>query len=121
MSTTSTGADASADEMLRFGVLGPLEVWQGARLIDLPGRKERALLALLLTAPGRVFSVPAIVEGIWGDAPPGRAEHTLQSYVSRLRRALPGGGASVVLTRSPGYLAAVDAAQVDAERFRVLA
>lgn len=70
MSTASTGADASADEMLRFGVLGPLEVWQGARLIDLPGRKERALLALLLTAPGRVFSVPAIVEGIWGTRPP---------------------------------------------------
>jgi DNA-binding SARP family transcriptional activator len=79
------------------------------------------VLALLLTAPGRVFSVSAIIAGIWPDQPPAGAEKAVQVYVSRLRRALPGDGASLVLTRSPGYLAAVDPAQVDAERFRILA
>jgi DNA-binding SARP family transcriptional activator len=102
-------------------VLGPLEVREGSNVLDVPGRQERALLALLLTAPGRVFSVPAIVAGIWADEPPSGAEKTVQSYVSRLRRALPGNGASVVLTRSPGYLAAVDPRHVDAERFRTMA
>jgi len=110
----------STDVAITFGVLGPLEVREGGRLLDLRGPQERALLALLLTAPGRVLSVSAIVAGMWGDVPPGGAERTVQAYVSRLRRALPGDGASLVVTRTPGYLAEVDPARVDAERFRTL-
>jgi WD40 repeat protein/DNA-binding SARP family transcriptional activator len=121
MSRPSTSTSTSATAAVTFGVLGPLEVRDGTRVLDVPGRQERALLALLLTAPGRVFSVSAIVTGIWGDEPPAGAEKTVQSYVSRLRRALPGDGSSLVLTRSPGYLAAVGPVQVDAERFRTLA
>jgi DNA-binding SARP family transcriptional activator/WD40 repeat protein len=121
-STPSASTPTSAtDAALTFGVLGPLEVREGTSLLDVPGRQERALLALLLTAPGRVFSVTAIVAGIWAEEPPAGAEKTVQSYVSRLRRALPGDGASLVLTRSPGYLAAVNPDHVDAERFRGLA
>jgi DNA-binding SARP family transcriptional activator/energy-coupling factor transporter ATP-binding protein EcfA2 len=97
-----------------------LEVRDGSRTLDVPGRQERALLALLLTAPGRVFSVFAIVAGLWADDPPAGAEKTVQSYVSRLRRAL-GNGGSLVLTRSPGYVVAVDPDCVDAERFKTLA
>jgi len=118
----STSARGSpTDATLTFGVLGPLEVREGTNLLEVPGRQERALLALLLTAPGRVFSVSAIVTGIWGDEPPSGADKTVQSYVSRLRRTLSGTGALVVVTRSPGYVAAVDPTQVDAEQFRVLA
>jgi DNA-binding SARP family transcriptional activator/WD40 repeat protein len=119
-SSTSTPR-AAADAPVTFGVLGPLEVREGGSLLDVPGRQERALLALLLTAPGRVFSVSAIVDGLWSDEPPAGAEKAVQVYVSRLRRALPGDGGSLVLTRSPGYLAAVDPECVDAERFRALA
>jgi WD40 repeat protein/DNA-binding SARP family transcriptional activator len=68
-----------------------------------------------------VFSVSAIVAGLWPEQPPAGAEKTVQAYVSRLRRTLPRDGSSLVCTRSPGYLAAVDATQVDAERFRALA
>ncbi|HEX6257455.1 MAG TPA: BTAD domain-containing putative transcriptional regulator [Euzebyales bacterium] len=113
---------ATVDGTLAFCVLGPLEIRRGAGVLQLPGPRERALLALLLTAPGRVVPVSAIVSGIWGDEAPDHAEKTVQSYVSRLRRALrKGDDASVVLTRSPGYVAAVDSDQVDAERFRILA
>src|ERR671911_757958 len=122
MSRPSTSTRrSSTGAALTFGVLGPLEVREGPSLLDVPGRQERALLALLLTAPGRVFAVSAIVTGIWGDKPPPGADKTVQSYVSRLRRALPGTGASVVVTRSPGYVAAVDSTQVDAEQFRTMA
>ena len=122
MSRPSTGTrGSSADVALTFGVLGPLEVRRGSSLLDVPGPQERALLALLLTAPGRVFSVSAIVAGMWGEKPPAGAAKTVQSYVSRLRGALPVPGASLVLTRRPGYVAAVSATQVDAEQFRVLA
>ncbi len=92
----------------------------GARPVDIGGRQERALLALLLSAPGRVFSVPAIVAGLWGDQPPAGAEKTVLSYVSRLRRGLPERAATAVVTRRPGYLVAADPDQVDAERFRSL-
>jgi DNA-binding SARP family transcriptional activator/WD40 repeat protein len=120
--TPSTSQPTSATgTTVTFGVLGPLEVRLGARLLEVSGPQERALLALLLTAPGRVFSVSAIVAGIWGDTPPGHAENTVQSYVSRLRRAMAGDGASLVLTRRPGYLVAVDAQCVDSGRFRVMA
>jgi DNA-binding SARP family transcriptional activator len=51
---------------LTFGVLGPLEVREDGALLHLPGRQERAVLALLLTAPGRVFSLAAIVGGAVG-------------------------------------------------------
>ncbi len=120
--TSSTSMPrAAADAAVTFGVLGPLEVREGGSLLDVPGRQERALLALLLTAPRRVFSVSAIVDGLWSDDPPAGAEKAVQVYVSRLRRALPADGGSLVLTRSPGYLAAVDPERVDAERFRALA
>jgi DNA-binding SARP family transcriptional activator/WD40 repeat protein len=103
-----------------FGVLGPLEVRDGETLVHVPGRQERALLALLLTAPGRVFSVASIVEALWGDDPPGRAAKSVQSYVFRLRQALPRNGTEVVVTRSPGYMAVVEPDQVDAEHFKGL-
>ncbi|HSK26478.1 MAG TPA: BTAD domain-containing putative transcriptional regulator [Jiangellales bacterium] len=77
-------------------------------------------LTLLLTAPGQVFSLPAIVEALWGEHPPDRAAKTVQSYVSRLRRALPQDSSAVVVTREPGYAAEVAPADVDAEWFRSL-
>ncbi|NUU17360.1 AAA family ATPase [Cellulomonas humilata] len=103
-----------------FRVLGPLEVWVGASRLEVGGRQEQALLALLLTAPGRVFSVAAIAAGLWGERPPGGADNTVMSYVSRLRRSLPDGVAATVVTRRPGYLIAIEPDQVDAELFRSL-
>jgi DNA-binding SARP family transcriptional activator/DNA-binding CsgD family transcriptional regulator/tetratricopeptide (TPR) repeat protein len=105
---------------LGFGVLGSLELRLAGEPLLLPGHRERALLALLLTEPGRTFTVAAIVTALWGDQAPPRAAKTVQSYVSRLRHALRGGG-DVVVTRLPGYLAAVEPQQIDAERFRAMA
>ncbi|WP_456845655.1 nSTAND1 domain-containing NTPase [Cellulomonas sp. P5_C6] len=101
-------------------MLGPLEVWTGTNRLEVGGRQERALLALLLTAPGRVFSVPAITAGLWGERPPGGADNTVMTYVSRLRRALPDGVATALVTRRPGYVLSIEPAQVDAELFRAL-
>lgn len=121
MGTTVIGSRTPATgEAITFAVLGPLEIRDDGRLLDVRGRQERALLALLLSAPGRVFSVSAILAGLWGDEPPRGAEKTVQSYVSRLRRGLPEDVASSLVTRSPGYVAVVEPAQVDAERFRTL-
>jgi WD40 repeat protein/DNA-binding SARP family transcriptional activator len=110
---------------MRFGVLGPLEVIAESGPVPLGGQKQRVLLAVLLTRPGRVVSVDTLVQGLWADNPPPSAEKTLQSYVVHLRRALepdrPRGAAGMVLvTRDPGYLLRVAPEKLDAARFAEL-
>ncbi|WP_129337086.1 BTAD domain-containing putative transcriptional regulator [Cellulomonas endophytica] len=118
---TPAGSHAApVDAAPTFGVLGTLEVHLGALPVPVAGRQERAVLALLLTTPGRVLPVASIVAGLWGEHPPGGAGSTVTSYVSRLRRGLPDGVGGTVVTRRPGYVLTVDPEQVDASRFRAL-
>ncbi|MEN3357118.1 MAG: hypothetical protein V7637_1100, partial [Mycobacteriales bacterium] len=109
----------------QFRVLGPLEVAVGGRVLELGGRRVRAVLALLLADAGRVISVAALVEGLWGGQPPADAEQTVRSYLSRLRKALlPAAAAAageLVVTRPPGYLLRLDPDALDAARFERLA
>ena len=105
-----------------FGVLGPVEV----RVPDRPPvalpPAVRALLARLAMSPGRVVSVDALTDALWGEDLPGDAGNALQIRVSKLRRALAAAGApgDLLLTRAPGYRLAVDADAVDAQRFERL-
>ncbi|MEX5721878.1 BTAD domain-containing putative transcriptional regulator, partial [Geodermatophilus maliterrae] len=111
---------------MRYRVLGPLEVTgPDGRPLDVGGAKPRALLALLLAEAGRVVSVDRIVTTLWGDEPPPTVTGTLQAYVSHLRRVLepergPRQAARVLLTRAPGYLVQVEAADLDSLRFAAL-
>ena len=112
---------------MRFGLLGSLEVTAGdGRVVDLGGAQPRTVLAVLLVADGSVVTADALVDAVWGDAPPASANGTLQTYVSRLRRALePGRGRGddpTVLIREPsGYRLAVAPDDVDVRRFEALA
>lgn len=73
---------------MQFKVLGTLEVIDATgRSIDLGGAQSRAVLAMLLVAAHRVVPADTIIERLWPDGPPPSAISTLQSYVSRLRRA----------------------------------
>ncbi|SFP10428.1 Transcriptional regulatory protein, C terminal [Geodermatophilus dictyosporus] len=111
---------------MRYRVLGPLEVTGPDGLpLDVGGAKPRALLALLLAEAGRVVPVERIVTALWDDDPPPTVTGTLQAYVSHLRRVLepergPRQAARVLLTRAPGYLVQVDAADLDSLRFAAL-
>jgi DNA-binding SARP family transcriptional activator/tetratricopeptide (TPR) repeat protein len=112
---------------VRFGLLGSLEVADDAGApVDVGGAQPRTVLALLLGAAGRVVTGDALVDALWPDEPPPSAAGTIQSYISRLRRALEpvrGRGApATVLVREPaGYRLAVDAEAVDFRRFEHLA
>ncbi|MFF1695257.1 BTAD domain-containing putative transcriptional regulator [Streptomyces sp. NPDC058257] len=101
-----------------YRLLGPVEVWRAGRRLALGGPKPRALLAALLLEPGRVVSVDALIDAIWGERPPDTARSLIQSYVSALRRALP---ADAIETRPPGYLVHTDATLVDRAEFDRLA
>jgi DNA-binding SARP family transcriptional activator len=61
-------------------------------------------------------AVAALLDAVWGDPVPDRAEHTLQQHVSTLRKAI---GAAAVATRSPGYM--LDGATVDVDAFEGVA
>jgi DNA-binding SARP family transcriptional activator len=105
---------------MEFRILGPLEVDDGAGPVQIPGAKERALLADLLVHTGRVVPADRLVDDVWGDLPPGNPANTLQGRISALRRAL-GPAARVLVTRPPGYLLELDHEQLDAARFDRLA
>jgi class 3 adenylate cyclase/tetratricopeptide (TPR) repeat protein len=99
-------------------LLGPLEVGVSGRALRLTRQKQRALLALLALRAGEVVSTDRIVEELWGETPPKAALGSLQNLVSDLRKAL---GPEALLTRSPGYVLAIDPDQVDVHRFERLA
>ena len=101
-----------------FRILGPLEAARGGRRLVLGGRRERAILGLLLLHAGEVVSVERLIDGVWGDARPASAKHMIHEYVSRLRHALEDDTA--ITTRPPGYLVEAGADALDAGRFAAL-
>jgi SARP family transcriptional regulator, regulator of embCAB operon len=111
---------------MRFLVLGPLEViGEGGQFLPITGAKERTILADLIAGAGRVVSVAALIEELWGEDPPRTAEKTLGSTISRLRRALDpdrplGSTPDVITTRRGGYLLEVEMHEIDAVRFERL-
>ena len=102
---------------MEFRLLGPLEAHDGAAVVALGGRKQRALLARLLLDVNRTVSVERLVEDLWGDEVPDSAVKMVQVHVSQLRKLLP---SQVLLTRTPGYTVELDPSAVDVVRFRRL-
>jgi len=106
---------------MEFGVLGPLEVREGGQVIPLGGAKQRALLAVLLLHPNEVVSRVRLIDGLWGEEPPATAAHTVETYVSRLRRVLHDAGShDALITRPPGYMLRIDPEELDLSRFENL-
>ena len=101
-----------------FRILGPLEVYDEAGPLLLGGRKQRAVLALLLLEPGRIVSIDRLVDALWGEQPPRTATTSLQNFISQLRKTL---GTEVLETKAPGYRLRVRPGELDLDRFRVLA
>jgi len=104
---------------MRYGILGEVRAFASdGHPLDLGGRRQRMVLALLLLHAGAPVTVDVLIEGVWGDQPPPSARKTLQVYVARLRRLL----GSDVLTAAPGgYRLRLDPGELDASRFEQLA
>ena len=104
---------------MEYRVLGPLEVSCAAAPVHLGGPKARAVLAALVLHPNEVVSVDRLVETVWGEDPPRTAIHSLQVYVSDLRKVIPSNGDGI-RTVAPGYMLEVDEESIDAIRFEHL-
>ncbi|GII91568.1 BTAD domain-containing putative transcriptional regulator [Sinosporangium siamense] len=74
---------------MRFGVLGPLAVWDtGGAQVKVPEAKVRALLADLLLHEGRPVPADHLIDDLWGDRPPTRPARVLRTKISQLRAVL---------------------------------
>jgi DNA-binding SARP family transcriptional activator/tetratricopeptide (TPR) repeat protein len=101
---------------MQYGILGPVEVWDGERRLAVGGPQQRALLAALLLDANRVVSTDRLVAVLWGDDPPSTARSLLQGCVAALRRTLNRSDRPLV-TRSPGYSLEVAPGELDLARF----
>src|SRR3954447_9247859 len=73
---------------LGFGVLGPMSATLDGVEVNLGGRRQRAVVAVLLVARGHQVSAERLLDALWDGTPPPSGSASLQSYVSHLRRAL---------------------------------
>lgn len=94
--------------MIRIACLGTVRATDADRPLDLGGRRQRAVLAVLAAARGHTVSADALVAEVWGGDPPPSATAALQAYVSRLRGVLepdrrPREPARVLRSVPPGY------------------
>ncbi|MFF3444604.1 BTAD domain-containing putative transcriptional regulator [Streptosporangium sp. NPDC002721] len=104
---------------MKFGILGPLTVWQEGEQLDLGTPKARVLLAVLLCRAGNPVSEDQLASALWGNTPPKSATKNMQTYVHRLRRHL--GDPARVVRHGSGYLVPVVRDELDAARFENLA
>ena len=63
--------------MMRFRLLGPLEIRAGEDWRGIGAPKWRSVLAALLIHPGQIVSADTLINEVWGDAPacPGGQSH----------------------------------------------
>ncbi|HEY4457092.1 MAG TPA: BTAD domain-containing putative transcriptional regulator [Pseudonocardiaceae bacterium] len=107
-----------AEQLIEFRLFGGVAADRAGTPVDLGHARQRCVLAVLLVDANTAVSVDELIDRVWAGEPPLRAKESLQSYLTRLRRALP----EVRITRiGGGYVLAVDKHAVDLHRFRELA
>ncbi|HLH58362.1 MAG TPA: BTAD domain-containing putative transcriptional regulator [Streptosporangiaceae bacterium] len=106
--------------MMRFRILGPLEVQTGGAWTSIGAAKWRAVLARLLLSAGQIVSTDTLIDELWGDEPPARATNLVSIYVLRLRRLIGDTDGKIIVTRAPGYQLRLAADDLDAQQFGLL-
>jgi DNA-binding SARP family transcriptional activator/Tfp pilus assembly protein PilF len=106
--------------MIKFRLLGPLEVWVDEQWREVSAPKWRSVLAALLISSGQVVSVDTLIDEVWGDAAPAKAANLVSIYVLRLRRLLGESGGALLVTRSPGYQLRIGPGDTDVRQFEAM-
>lgn len=100
----------SGPEQLRVHLLGGFEI-EGIPEHRVGSRKARAIVKALTLARGQAVRADTLLELVWGERPPARAQKELAVLVSRLRTTL---GKDRLPRKQGGYALAVDWLDVDA-------
>ncbi|MYW04374.1 AfsR/SARP family transcriptional regulator [Streptomyces sp. SID3343] len=108
---------------MRYEILGPVRVVDGAEPRTIAAPKPETLLAALLARQGQVLTVDQLVGEIWAGPRPQRARSTVHVYVSRLRAFLGAPGPArtgVITTSAGGYVLHPGPGALDADTFHGL-
>jgi len=106
--------------MMRFRLLGPVEVRVGEDWRGIGAPKWRSVLAALLINPGQIVSADTLISEVWRDDPPARAANLISIYVLRLRRLMDDPDGQLLVTRAPGYQLRVTGDATDALLFEAM-
>jgi DNA-binding SARP family transcriptional activator len=106
--------------MMRFRLLGPLEIRAGEGWRGIGAPKWRSVLATLLIGAGQIVPADVLISEVWGDAPPAKAANLISIYVLRLRRLMAEEDSGLLVTRAPGYQLRVSSGETDAMLFETL-
>ena len=98
--------------MISIALLGPVEVRRDGELLAVPAGKPTELLVRLALAAGTMVLKERLLEDLWADDAVSTTTNTMQSKVSRLRRAL--GDPGLIVGGRAGYTLAVEPGAVDA-------
>lgn len=109
--------DARSSRAVHVDVLGPLALRVDGEPVDVPGFRRRALLAVLALAGSRVVSAERLVDELWPDDPPLKADQALYNHVSRLRAHLRPYGDRLV-RQGAGYLLRLEDGELDSDLAR---
>ncbi|WP_432149088.1 BTAD domain-containing putative transcriptional regulator [Streptomyces sp. bgisy029] len=107
-----------------FSLLGPLTAVRDGHPLPLGPRKQRLVLATLLSRPNTPVPVDVLTDAVWPDDPPRTARKNLQVYVSAARALLGSSGddgRDRVVHGCGGYRLTIDEGELDTLRFRSLA
>lgn len=109
-------------QQLHLHVLGEVTATRDGAVVDLGGRRQRAVLAGLVISRDQVVPADRLVDCVWGEQPPANAPGQLQAYVSHLRKRLePDASArhrgSIIARAGPGYVLRLAPDAVDAWQF----
>jgi DNA-binding SARP family transcriptional activator len=103
--------------MMRFRLLGPLEVRAEEDWLGIGAPKWRSVLAALLINAGQIVPADILINEVWGETPPAKAGNLVSIYVLRLRRLLGDTDSTLLVTRAPGYLLRLAPGDTDAQVF----
>ncbi|WP_195910984.1 AfsR/SARP family transcriptional regulator [Streptomyces kaniharaensis] len=106
--------------MMKFNILGPLEVLDRGIPCTPSALKVRWTLAILLMNANRIVDLGLIIEEIWGGSPPRTVVTTAQTYIYQLRKLCRPQGRDVILTKAPGYVLLLGEEELDAQEFERL-
>jgi DNA-binding SARP family transcriptional activator/Flp pilus assembly protein TadD len=106
------------EPLVKFGVLGPLEVTVGSERLDLGGSRQQIVTATLLLSANRVVTMDRLLEAIYGENPPLTSRSQAQISISSLRRLFASRSYDAIIsTRAQGYVIRVDSGRLDSQQF----
>jgi DNA-binding SARP family transcriptional activator len=112
--------------MIRYKILGGLEMVHGGRSLAPSPPKVRRVLALLLVRANTTVHPDSIISELWGTSPPRSAVTTVQTYIYHLRKmfmaeGIDPTGDDLLATELPGYVLRMEPDALDSDVFERLA